>query len=79
MVQRARSTSIESPAIFHRVVTANAGFICFCGAPARHLRYTSGLTWEYCERHWSLWLERHMQNLAPVPVQTVTVFPPVPV
>jgi len=76
MVKRAQSTATELPIIFHRVVAPTAGFLCFCGRPAQHLRDTSGLTWEYCPRHWTLWLERHHQQGEPVPVQTVTVFPP---
>ncbi|MCL5065565.1 MAG: hypothetical protein M1600_10925 [Firmicutes bacterium] len=75
MVQHARSTFVEPPAIFHRLVPPPAGFVCFCGAPAQHIRYTSGLTWAYCNRHWTLWLGRHEQSPASVRVQTVTVFP----
>ena len=67
MVQHARSTSVEPPAIFHRLVAPTAGFVCFCRAPAQHIRYTSGLTWAYCNRH--------QQSSASVRVQTVTVFP----
>jgi len=77
MIARNQSTAPAPPMIFHRLVAPAAGYVCFCGVSAHHMRETEGLIWPYCERHWALWQQRHQRDRFAALVHTVIQFPEV--
>jgi hypothetical protein len=70
----ASSVAPIAPILYHPV-SPHDHQVCFCGRPARHARYTDGLIWTYCVRHWNLWYTRHMQQPHHPSVNTVKRFP----